>query len=326
MHEQPDLIVTSKTQSAEVLEQLMKDDDFGDIEINALTDQPGPAEEVPPEPRKTTTRAAVEEKPPAADDDTAVAPKSEDRSEPEQPAAAPAAAPPAPEPPAAPPEPKPRPKIDDFLDEEDPRAALTEAMADWKYDERERQKAEKERQDRAAKIEADARAAVERDRQLELDRWNASITVAKSNHDDFDDVVAGAQEHIQRNIDQQKSQALIAEVTGSEMAGEVWYYLAGHPEELARIAKATRYEDGMSALEQRRRWHLAHDEIKKLESQLGNTAAPRTSAPPPRRQPPKPTPVTPVGSHGGSHSVNLNDPKQVAAMDFDEYRQARGMP
>jgi colicin import membrane protein len=264
-------------------------------------------------------------------------------------------------------QPKPKPKMEDFLDQEDPQAALTEAMADWKYDERERQKAEKERQDREAaeserksKADADARTIAERDRQLELDRWNASITVAKSNHDDFDDVIAGAQEQIQRNIDQQKSQALIAEVTGSEMAGEVWYYLAGHPEELARIAKATRYEDGMTALDQRRRWHLAFTEVKKIEAKLTasdddagadpatkieppnpassmaaaptngteKTAPPATPAVVPEKpkQPPKPTPVTPVGTHGGSRKVDLNDPKQVAAMEWDEYRQVRGMP
>src|SRR3989442_7228453 len=142
MHElEPDLIITSKTQSAEVLERLMEDDDYGDIEIHALTDQPGPAEEVPPEPRKTRTRTAAEDETPAADNDTDVAPQSEVRSEPEPPlSAAPAAVPPVePEPAPAPAAPKPKPAFEDFLDHEDPQTALMEAMADWKLDERERQ-------------------------------------------------------------------------------------------------------------------------------------------------------------------------------------------
>jgi hypothetical protein len=323
-----DLIITSKTQSAETIEKLLEEDGFSGVKTEVASDQAEPAGgKTKRAPSEATAPVPAEEETPLETDNNASIPAEETaKSSAAPPVETPAAPTPAPEvTEAAIPVQKPKPKWEDFLDQEDPQTAMTEAIADWTFDERERQRLIQEQENRKAKIEADTRAAAEHEMQAERERWGSKITTAKSKHQDFDAVINGAEQHLQRNLGPQAAPALTIAVQDSEKAGEVFYYLAAHPDELERLAKATRFSAGASLREQRLKMATAYDEIRKLETQLADTATPRASAPPPRRQPPKPTPVTPVGSHGGSHSVNLNDPKQVAAMDFDEYRRHRGM-
>lgn len=99
-----------------------------------------------------------------------------------------------------------KPKPEDF----DTYEAYTEALTDWKLEQRERE-----------------RARQEAERQV-FETWLARIEAARQAHPDFDEVV---------DSDTPVSAAMQQAILESEQGAEIAYWLGKHPEEAARIAK-----------------------------------------------------------------------------------------
>jgi hypothetical protein len=99
-----------------------------------------------------------------------------------------------------------KPRPEDF----DTYEAYTEALTDWKLEQRERQRAQQEAERRV------------------FDSWMARIEAARREHPDFDEVV---------DSDVPVSEAMQRAILESDQGAEVAYWLGKHPEEAARIAK-----------------------------------------------------------------------------------------
>lgn len=101
----------------------------------------------------------------------------------------------------------PKPKMDDF----DSIEAFTEALTDWKADERE------------------ARRAADAESKKILDGWNSRQAEAKKTHSDYDEVIEAVSD-IKLNAEHQR---LFLE---SEAGAEIAYQLASDPDELKKFA------------------------------------------------------------------------------------------
>jgi plasmid stabilization system protein ParE len=159
-----------------------------------------------------------------------------------------------------------KPKLENFdsYDKwEDAKDEYLEKLADWKVDQREKQRSEQAKQ-----------AQAQQQQQAVLKTFNERLAAAKARITDFDDVVQGAiADH-----DVQVSPAMSEAITESEHGPDVVYYLAKHPDEALRISK-------LSPL-------AAAREIGKIEAKVTPEAEPEKTA---TKVSKAPAPVKPVG-------------------------------
>lgn len=229
--------------------------------------------------------------------------------------------------------------------------AYVEALADYRYDVKERARQEHERaqqkegQDREAanKTAADktktAAAAAARERV-----WNERVEAAKGRHPDWD--AAMAKEHSKPIWNRTMFEAARTLPNGAELI----HYLATHPDEANEIHLLTMPKDFTDVDELRERFAIACAELGRIEvgpdpepvepeseantppaqAEVVAPAAPVAAAPPAVSAPPKkPTPPSTVGSRAATVSERLADlakdtpenRKKVAAIDPDEWRK-----
>jgi hypothetical protein len=223
-------------------------------------------------------------------------------------------------------QPAPKPKPEDYENGVyDP--AFVEAIADWRYDERAR--IDREKVTTAAReTEAQARKDSDTRDQEAFENWRKSqIDEAKARHDDFDVVIA--QQHDVDITNDVMNQALWSFDHGAELA----YWLATHPTEANKICIATKFNEGETIVQYRKKLALAVQELGKIElpelaaiaedddpieetqpaaqpvaavAAAAAAPAPSKVAPAPRAASPapapKPAPPSPVGSGARSTS------------------------
>ena len=257
-------------------------------------------------------------------------------------AAKPPAAEPTPTPvakPAEEPEPtlRAKPKWEDFSEAEDQVAAFTEAMAEFKVDERDfkQEKARREKE----KAEAPARQAMA-DAEAENRRVQTTFlersTAVKAEHPDFD-----------QKLNAIPPTPVMASVVLREEDGpQLAYWLANNPDELTALNAATKTEAGDSPAKVqaaigkvhqalgRIRYIMSQEQAPPPESRETPPAAPPATpkppaaaapAPPAPPAKPKPTPVTPVGSRAATHVKTLAQmsAEEVRALHPDDYRRLK---
>lgn len=202
----------------------------------------------------------------------------------------------------------------------------------------------------AAKTERDSKvtetvaARAQAEKEARENAWKEQQEIGRSRHDDFDEVLKKA-------AGLQAEPVLTEALFDSEMSGELTYYLATHPEELAKLNKKLNLPADATSVQFRRMMKVAHREIDALEQLVSqdagsgaeddaaeeatDNAAPGSasqtteptresrpaaaSSPKPAAAPPaalpkaKPTPVKPVGSRGGAIR-----PKRIQDMTREE--------
>lgn len=380
MNELPELIITSRTQSPETIRKIMEDRGYKVDSAESQSDQPAEAVvEVPetPEVKEPPEEAPAEEAKPAeeaGEEESEEGKKAEEKKkeagsakykrqrdearakaddleaklrETEAKIAAGLVAEPAKveEPPKV--EPKPQPKWEDFENEPDQLAAFTNALTDWKLDERDARKAQQQREDTesqkqrdtAAKAKADAEALI-KDR---TDRWKTQQVAARDKFDDYDEVMTT----VKMDKDSLPSEIMASIAVDLDNGVELAYWLAKNPEHQKRIAQATQLPENatprdvhLAMLRCTREFSKVEDLMAKeqAESETGDREvpadppepketkpAPQASAPAPVK--PKPVPVKPVGNRGGMAPKNILDlpPEELRLVSSDDYRRARGM-
>lgn len=177
-----------------------------------------------------------------------------------------------------------RPKADDFETHE----AFVEALTDWKVDQAEKKRAERETKSRA---ETEAQR---------IDREHATrVQSFREKHDDFDEVL---QEGLS---DLSPSPALEHVIKSSDHGPELLYALAKDPKEAARIARLVPMA-------------LAK-EIGKLEARIATEAsAAKTQSPNKITNAPKP--LSPVTARGGKTEKS---PDEMSYQEFKKWREAQ---
>jgi hypothetical protein len=176
--------------------------------------------------------------------------------------------------------PTPKPEIKDFETYE----AFTEALTDWKADERDWKREQAKAADRAKEAAAST-----------AERVAKTIEAAKEKFTDFAEVF-----HDKLPVTPVMADALME----SEASADIAYYLGKNPEEAARIA-------GLSPVAQIR-------EIGKIEARLEAQAkaAPKAT---PRTVSAAPAPVKPVGS---SEKVE-KDPNEMSIEEYEAFRRKK---
>ena len=198
---------------------------------------------------------------------------------------------------------KPKPRQEDFqLKEEDGGgsdiAAFTEALADWKVDQR--------LDERDAKAtESQAQTEKQSQNQVFLER-EAAFAEAHDDYEDMADAALGTLGQLKSPTAAQLSGALAA----SEQGPELLYYLGQHPDELQRITKlkpqaAVMSLGGIVA-------SLARTEEKGIEVE---TQTPLVSG--------APKPPTPIKKPAGGKKVRPDDPGTADGMTDEEWLKAR---
>lgn len=195
---------------------------------------------------------------------------------------------------------------------------FTEDLSDWKAEQRDNAKQQKETEAKAA---ADARAAEDArtaaSKQFEQS-WNAKIAATRAKHPDFDEAT-------KRDTGGQvlNSPAMQFALNGFDDPGEIIYYLANHHDEAIELAKATKHEDGLAPAEYQRRVAIATKKFLAIEAGFGTPATPELGKNPANHKPnvsraPKPpTPVNPS-------SPAPTDPREAAMSgDFQAYEKRR---
>ena len=182
------------------------------------------------------------------------------------------------------------PKREDFDADPDGEEAYRDARAEWRA-----RKAVRE--ELAAKEEAEAKAKAEKQKQDDkaradkaADAWKKQITAAKEQHDDFDEVIQGCEEPM--------TNAMAFALGHHKMGAELWYWLAQHPAEVARIRELPVEEQPLEigALGQR------------VAAELRKTSK-------------TPKPVDPVRGSSSSTEASLND--LAEANDMEGYAAKR---
>ena len=216
-------------------------------------------------------------------------------------------------------QPAPKPKPEDYENGVyDP--AFVEAIADWRYDERARLDREKAATTAREAQEKQRTDSDTRDQQAFEDWRKAQIEESKVRHEDFDVVIAKTHDvDITNDV---MNQALWSFDQGAELA----YWLATHPTEANKICVATKFNQGETIVQYRKKLALAVQELGKIElpelsavaeeeeaetppapaapvvaaaAAAPRAAAPRAASPAPA---PKPAPPSPVGSGARSTS------------------------
>lgn len=175
---------------------------------------------------------------------------------------------------------KDKPKLDDFESE----AEFMEALADWKVDQRLREKNE---QDEKATRETTEKQAIDR----EYEALDGIMEKGRTKYADFNTLVLDEALTI--------SQPMVEVILFSDVAEDLYYYLGKNPDESARIAKLPPMK-------------AAH-EIGKIEAKL--TAPP--PPPPPKKLPQAPDPITPVKTTGAIEK----DPNDMTPREYREWRE-----
>lgn len=173
---------------------------------------------------------------------------------------------------------KPKPKLEDFPSLED----YTEAVSDWKLDQREHSKAQAAAKERAEK---EAKELTE--------SWQTRKADAQARHEDFDEVLEAVS-------DVKIPPALQRAILESEHGPEIAYTLAQDRKELARIA-------ALSPL-------AAAREVGKLEAQLIAESAPK----PKTKTSAAPAPIKPVGST--KSTATSKDPGEMSYREYRAWR------
>ena len=122
----------------------------------------------------------------------------------------------------------PKPTVDQFQTYEE----FTEALADWKLDQK-LQKIEAQKQEQAQK---DAQAAANK---TAVEKWNEQIEDAKERYDDFEDVV-GRSSLIPNEV--------AVAITRMRNGADVAYFLGKHPETCKKLMKMGNEGDLLSAI------------------------------------------------------------------------------
>jgi hypothetical protein len=226
-----------------------------------------------------------------------------------KPAETPAAQPaPAPAPVAAGPDPdataKPEPDPDTYPDGVLDRGYI-KAVARWEREEAARE--ERVEANKAAERQAQERQAKEAEASAKA--WTSKVDAAKALHPDYDDV-------LKRSGDLPFSAATHVALRDSDVAPQILYFLATHPEEAKRICDATLISPTDPPRVAARKQALAFEEVEKIEGALKQPPSPAPAIPPvpaagepaPKKPvPAKPVPVTPVGHAGGSSARKYSD-------------------
>lgn len=392
--ELPELVITSKTQSPEVIRQIMKDQGYQDADfaVSDTSDQPvsepepEPAAEPEPEPPAAAATPEIPAGAPAGgdddDDDEEPAPAAAAPAPGQAPAAKksgtqrlkakltareqelatanaelarlrtqaptpPAAAAPAPAAAVTPettPELRAKPKFEDFTDTEDQLSAFNEAMADWKYDQRDFEKAKANREEEVRTAPArEAKAAADAEQQEINRKFFEQATVVRQQHPTFNEEVNAIP----------SSPVVVATVTRQRDGAELALWLARNPDELEDLNEKTRLPENYTPAQYREAVSTALMELGRVRFMkdrdgmperptTGDGAPPNPPAPTPQAQQPpatpvaaappaatppvparaKPTPVAPVGSRGSSMNLTLKQMSeaQIRAMTADEFR------
>lgn len=191
--------------------------------------------------------------------------------------------------PAKPAESAGKPRLHDFPTLE----AYQEALTDWKINEREAAK-----QADAEKREAEAAAA-----KLQTD-WQTSEQAARTAHPDYDDIVQSVRAPEGPGVPAMR-QAMLED----ELGAEILYYLAGHPDEMKKIA-------GMPLAS-------AAKEIGKLAVRLAPPPASDSGKPKPQHVSGAPRPPAPLSRpSAGTTKKDILD-EDFARSDFKGWSKLR---
>jgi hypothetical protein len=179
--------------------------------------------------------------------------------------------------PAAAAEPQGKPQAKDYTSLEE----YTEAVAEWKIDQRENA--------REARAAAETRKTQEQEK---LQNWNKQVETGRQAHDDFDEVL-----ETPVPVTPAMREALLTSEVGAELA----YYLGQHPEAAEKIAR-------LSPVATAR-------ELGKIEARLAKTPPAAAQAAPVSRAP---KPVTPVSrATPGAKTKDPLDP----SIDFGTFEK-----
>lgn len=167
-------------------------------------------------------------------------------------------------------------------------AEYVEAIADWKADQKLKERDQKEAQSR-----------LQTEQQNTMKAHFERVQSFAQKTDDFEEMMENLE-------DVPRSAALEQIITSSENGPELLYELAKNPEEAKRIAKLTPLA-------------LAR-EIGKLESKLTSSAPSSSSE---KKEPKKltqaPKPIGPVG--GGKAAGGLKTPEEMSFSEYEKYRR-----
>ena len=164
--------------------------------------------------------------------------------------------------------------------------AYTEALTDWKIDQREQARSKADNERKAAEAH-----------KTKANAWSERETAARAKYDDYDSVISDA-----KVPDTPARGDIHAFLIDSEIGPEVAYFLATNPDELKRIA-------ALSPLR-------AVAELGKMEGSL--VATPETPKP---KTTSAPRPPTTVGAKTGAPSRTIHDPALLE--DFGEWERVR---
>lgn len=159
-------------------------------------------------------------------------------------------------------------KADDrpTLDQFDSYDEYTLALADWRFDQKQKEIAEQQ-----------SKQSEERRKAELAEKFEDKVTAFKETKPDFNSVV-------EEIADMPLTQAVYESVADSDKAGELLYHFGKHPEVLERLNRLSPIQ--------------AAREIGKLEAQFATTPTPKTSK--------APNPVTPVSSRSSDTSLSDN--------------------
>lgn len=191
---------------------------------------------------------------------------------------------------------KPKPKLSDFQDAEDPVEAFTEALTEWKLDERDRKAAESNAQRQA----------------------NDAATAKRRAWDDAEAKIRGEHADYEERLNSVEISAVMAHVLAEDAATgpELAYLLATNPEETAKIVEATTLPSNASPAAKRQAAFTAARMIGALQVQKANASTPVKESAPPAQQTSKPQakaqPKPPTRVSGGAA------PSSSGSIDYDK--------
>lgn len=188
------------------------------------------------------------------------------------------------------PAPEGKPKVEDF----DTYEEFTEALTDWKLEQREKQRAETQ-----------SRTAAESAYREQAKTYAQAEAQARKAHDDYDEVLEGVEDV---RLPAHVEQAIFEDPQGPELA----YYLAGNREDLERIV-------GLPPI-------AAVREIGKISARLTPPEKPASGDKPKPSEPkPKvtsaPKPIVPVGGAASGGTPSIHD--ESLASDYASWEKQR---
>ncbi len=183
--------------------------------------------------------------------------------------------------------PKDKPKLTDFDSEEE----FMEALADWKVEQKLREKEEKTEKETR---EVTEKQAVDE----EYDALDARMEKGRGKYEDFNKVV------LDENL--RLSESMVEAILFSDNAEDILYYLGKHPEESAKIADLPPMK--------------AASELGKIEAKLTEKSAePSPPEPPKKKVTQAPEPITPVKTTGAIEK----DPARMTQREYRAWRESK---